>query len=720
MIVSIREFPKHTKPIVSQQDKKEILPSIYQEGWKDLKHHTQMHLKDLPSLPHIALVVPTANHNLTIVDFDVQEDFDTALLLNNALLKEEQCQYIVKSSRKGGHFYYLPTEGINPLHTQKSVKVDILTIGNNAIAPTQCDPSKEVIVCGAQLTSIHPLMLHYLNSLILAQSATTEKKIYLTARESHSDDNHLLVEDFILNRINPQLFYDYYNIPERMPEGESYNTLQKLAYRLLSDETIPHNIVLQTLDKYDPEHRQNHSALAPATENKYVKDKDTYTLTMQHSDYKTPINVYLDRHTGDHIVQYSEHDGEPRVLSMPVESRAKNLIEKMVQVKKSRINWHRIRDVKVESTYTKKGGFNYDSRTFNKSYINTYLKAFKGTKPEGYEVPSRFIQMLKHMWGEEFDYLLSHTKYRYNTFTHSPVLHHIVGVEGSGKNTTEVILNKGFSEDSQELDYNLFMDKHSNHQTLPNTVLGEVGNWNKIQIREALAKVKTMTGNQGKVTIRGMQQMPLVVPTINKIWVLGNNWIKLHDNPVTQRRVHAVYMPHPLSEDFGGPYSVHELEELMSSETIVNFYYWLGNEYSTPDWFTKAEYMSASCRQNSPSYKVYLDSVEGKADRIIKLIAEQDYEKLLEAVKLVEKDFMEVEFKYNKQGLLVVSIMSLKMLFMGIDNADLIYRALQDINAQKENSKLLRFNGSPEKYITVFGAPAGLGTVAAEEFGVKR
>lgn len=702
--VSVRVFKgTQNTPLTTQEDKLTILPPLYKMGWKDESKHITTTLDKLHSMEEIALVIPTKNNPLLIIDYDIQEDFDTALLLNNALPKEEQCQYIVTSKRKGGHFYYLPTEGVNQLHTDKSVKVDILGNGNNAIAPTLGDTSKSVTALSYTLTEIHPLMLHYLNSLIMSQANPKDRRIYLTAQDGHSDDNFQMVEDFILSRLETQKFADYYNIPDIIPPGESWAILQKLTYRLLSDETLEHSKVLQALGKYDPDHRQDHSALAPAQENKFNKMKKEYSLTLQHSDLKTPLTVYLDRFSGDHVLQYSKEDGEPIVLKFSTEAKLKTLVEKMTQVKKARINWHLIRDIDLISSYQVKGGFNYESKEFNTSYHNTFLKAFKGIKPDGYIRPTPFLDMLKLMWEDEYDYLLGHAKYRYRTFEHTPVIHHIVGVEGSGKNVSEFILNRGFTEESQEVDYQLFVDKHSIHQTLPNTVLGEVGDWNKIEQEGSLAKIKTMTGNGGKVVVRGMQQEAKTIPTINKIWVLGNNWIKLHNNPLTQRRVHATYMPNPLTIDFGGPYTPEEIEHFLGHENLVHFYYWLGNEYENN--ITKSEYMSAFSRQKSTSYNTYLEAVEGKSDRIIRLLADQTYEGLLRALALVDRNIEDITLKYNQQSLMVVSINSLKLAFIQINGATYINRALVDINAQRESSKKLAFDKSPEKFITIYDAP---------------
>ena len=716
-LVAVRIFETNSI-IKTQDDKKNILTNIYKQGWKDSATHTIMPLSQIATLTTLALIVPTETHNLVIVDFDVQEDFDTAMLLNQALPLEEQCQYIVTSSRKGGHFYYLPTEGISSLHSVKGVKVDIQGVGHNVLAATPGDPSKTATIVSNQLTHIHPLMLHYINSLINSQATPSDKKVYLTSKEGYSDDNFMMVESYLVGRLPEADFHNYYNLPAEIPAGDSYPIILSLAMRLLCDETITHENVLAALDRYDSNHRQDHKALAPADINKFVADKQNYTLTLQHSDYGTAIATYFDRHTGDHIVQFSKEDGEPEVLIQPTESKVKILLEKMVRLKRSQIKWHHIRDVDVVSTYTEPGGFNLEEKQFNTSYLNTYLTAFKGTKPADYKSPDELLDLMKYMWQDEFDYLLSHTKWRYNTFEHSPVIHHIVGVEGSGKNLTENLLNRGFSEDSQELDYQLFMDKHSNHQILPNTVLGEVGDWNKIQQGEALSKIKTMSGCQGKTPVRGMQQQTKVVPTINKIWVLGNSWMKLHNNPLTQRRVHAVYMPRPLTTDFGGPYSPTELEQLLSHKIVVDFYYYLGSEYNS--LFTKSEYQSAFSRQKSKSYQAYLETVEGISDRVIKLLAEQDWESLLRAIELVEKDVTQLNLKYNQQDLLVISLSSMKVLFGGVNGSADIFRALQDLNSQKEGGRVLKFDRSPEKYLTFYNAPYNLGDVKEEELKMTK
>jgi hypothetical protein len=167
-------------------------------------------------------------------------------------------------------------------------------------------------------------------------------------------------------------------------------------------------------------------------------------------------------------------------------------------------------------------------------------------------------------------------------------------------------------------------------------------------------------------------------------------------------------MPHPLTTAFGGPYEAVELEVLLSEKSLINFYYWLGNEYTPETPFTKSQYQSAVCRQKSYSYTAYVDSVEGRSDKIIKLLAECEYKALLEAIELVGGEFRDLTIKYNQLGLLVVTLASMKIVFGQVNGSANIYRALTDLNSQKEGGKLLKFDRNPEKYLTIYGAPHGL------------
>ena len=726
-LVTLRRFkdlniPAHIKRplrIRTQEDKKTWVPELYKQGWKNKAQHEQVHLQDLYSIEEIGVII--TDNNLLIVDFDTDIAYEDALDLNSTLPVEQQCGFIVHSSRKGGHFYYTATDSImdliSPLHSDKTVtSLDILYGGgHNAFAPTQGDSSKTPLPGNSNVLTQLPIsFIYYINSIVLAEASSKSKQIYLVSKEGYSDDNHTQVEGYVLGKMSPEAFYSFYSLPDSIPAGESWKTLQSLSFRLLKDETLSHDIVLKVLDKYDPDHRQSHTLLAPYAENIYNPDKKNFSLTLTERNSQTPISVYFDRFSGDYIVNIMEDKGNPEVHSIASESRAKLMLESLTGRKRSSFPWPKIETVKATYSYLHRGGLDLKSKTFNKAYINIYLTAFKGTRPDDYTTPQGLIDLTAYMWGDEQDYLLASAQYRYKTFEHSPVVTHIMGTEGSGKNLTVTLLTRGFTEDSQELDYTLFMDKHANHQVQPNTILGEVGDWNPAEKKGALAKIKTQSGNGGKATIRGMQKEAQVVDTINKIWVLGNSWMRLHTDPVTQRRVHAVYMPQSLKTEAGGRYSSQELEDLLSDNNLVNFYYWLGNEFQPESTFTKTEYSSAICRQHSRSYDIYVEATEGPSDSIIRLVTKRTYTDLLKALALADSTIDDVDYKWNKQNLLVVAITSLKLVFGRLQGADAVYKALDTVAANYEANKLLIFNGSPEKYMTVYDSPLNLGETKQE------
>jgi len=682
-LVTVRIFPNSAStPIITQEDKKTIAPPLYKLGWKDPAHHQLIDLADLPAIKDIALIV---TKDLTIVDFDTDIAYQNALVINNSLTPQHKCKFIVHSSRKGGHFYYKGDniEKIHPAHSDKSVtSVDILAgPGHNAFAPTKGDRSKQLVL--DTTNSLSPLpeaMIAYINSIILSEASQTSKKTIVISKTPHSDNNYYMLEQYIVNSLNPQLFYQFYNIPAIMEAHESYQTLLSLSYRLLKDETVSYELVQQILDKYDPEHRQVHKTLAP---------EHTQEL----------ISVYLDINSGDYIVAQNN-----KPLTISTETKMKVIVESLSGIKRSQLKTTLIEPVTTVSTYTKVGGLDLDTKEFNYAYMNKYLIAFKGSKPTDYKHPQLLINLVTSMWGEEKEYLLASTQYRYQTFCHSPVVTHIVGTEGSGKDLTVHILTAGFNEETQEVDYTLFMDKHSNHQILPNTVLEEVGDWNPAERRGALAKIKSLSGSNGKVTVRGMQRTAHTVETINKIWVIGNSWMKLHNDPITQRRVHAVYMPQTLKKEAGGNFTEEDIAEALAQ--LLDFYYWLGNVYSPEEPFN--DYMSAVCRQESRSYQYYLDSVEGNADKIIRYIMQRKYPALLRALKVVNSTIDNLTVKYSKLGPLVISAKSLKKVFAQEVGSIFINRAIDTICANFEENRKLVFDGSGEKFITVFDAPKTL------------
>ena len=703
--------------IVTQEDKQTWVKKLYKQGWKDKAKYKQINIVDLPSIEEIAVIV---TKDILVVDFDTDNSYSEAIKIDKLLPASQKCKLIVHSSRKGGHFYYASkteeqikqTDKISPLHSGKEVTtLDILTgEGHNVFAPTKGDASKTIVTSNNELTPIPDIMVYYINSIVLGEATPKNKAIYITSKEGYSDDNFNLIEQYILHK-EPSNFLSYYNLPQRIPPQESWKTLQSLAYRLLRDETLTHSNVVAVLDIYDPEHRQDHRALAPVEENIYIESKRTFSLTLTSRRDGTLVTTYLDKVSGNYLVVENTTE-KPVVHIVTQESKVKALLEAITGKKRSQIPSHRIEAVNQVYTYAEKGGLNLEEYTFNTAYINKYLAAFKGNKPDAYTVPDKLIELLKYMWEDEYEYLLASTQYRLRTFEHSAVVTHIVGGEGAGKGLTVDILTRAFTEESQELSYELFMDKHSTHQIQPNTILEEVGEWNPAEQKGALSKIKSMSGSRGKATVRGMHKEALVVPTINKIWVLGNNWMRLHTDPMTQRRIHAVYMPKSLTRELGGKYLTSELDTILTEENIVNLYYWLGTQFQPENEFTASEYHSAVSQHNSTSYKTYIENVEGDSDIVIRLITQRRYTELIKALKMANVNLDAIVWKLNKQRLMVVAVTSLKIIFGRLSGAPAIHKALDSIVANFEGNKLLKFKAdtSPEKFITIFDSPPELQT----------
>ena len=74
-----------------------------------------------------------------LVDFDDDTEFTKALAFNESLKKANQCNFIVKSTRKGGHFYFAPADHIpEPAgHTKQNILDYFTGEGHNVIAPTK-------------------------------------------------------------------------------------------------------------------------------------------------------------------------------------------------------------------------------------------------------------------------------------------------------------------------------------------------------------------------------------------------------------------------------------------------------------------------------------------------------------------------------------------------------------------------------------------------------
>jgi hypothetical protein len=223
---------------------------------------------------------------------------------------------------------------------------------------------------------------------------------------------------------------------------------------------------------------------------------------------------------------------------------------------------------------------------------------------------------------------------------------------------------------------------------------------------DLLAELKTISGSNGMVTFRDMQKTASVVPTLIKIWITGNEWVKLHTDPITQRRIHVVYMPNPLEVESGGPYSNTDMHRIVNEQNLANFYYWLGNEYTSD--FTPDKYMNSRSRQNTESYKLYTEATHNKSDRASVLVWEGKYEPFMEAMGLYGLHLEDVEYKINKGGHLVLAAKKLKDIFSERTGGEIISKVIARMASEREGNKRIAIGGRKQKYITVYGAPTNI------------
>lgn len=725
MIVNFIPF-KTDKIIRTQEDKNTWVRDEYSKlkDWRQTQAQ-QVHLDQLPNITTPGIL---RLDNLLILDFDNTSLFEEAIELNNSLLPAYQCNYIVRSSRKGGHMYYSipPTTTTHIRADQlpwKKSEVDILTgIGHNVFAPTQGDAGKQVITPPLHDTPLNPLPEVFLPFLIYCITTTTTQAgniVTTIAGGTYSDDNETFIDRFLTNQLPRADFLKYYNLPDIMPSGQSQSIMLRLAHRLLKDETLPLDKVRQTLRVYDKDNRkteQEISGLTSSKENIYIEGKQQKTATWTHHKYKTQISVYMDEDKNSYIITYKDDAGNLYQKEKYSETDLLQFLEKVTRIRRNLVKnvIHHILPVRVIKDFTQKAGFDPNTDTYNSGYTNEHLAAFRGQKPLDYTEPTRLIKLCKYMWGEEYDFLMTHTHLRYSTFRHTPVIHHLMGSQGSGKDLTVRILTAGFTLQPQVVTPEDVTDKHRSYQIEDNAVFQEVGDWNPKSQMEAISGIKSVTGGNGYISVRGMGTMKQTVPTICKLWVLGNSWMKLHTGAAVDRRVHAVYMPNTLNREKGGPYLDIEIKQILSQE-LTNFYYYLGNEYQLvePD----RSFMDPIIRQKSTSYQIYLEATEGPSEQIANLLSHLNYQSLLEAISKAEGDFFDLEFKYNQSKNLTITVNSLKELFGRVRGAKVIYETI-DMLANETAGKLL-FDSGLKRYIIVYGAPYGLGSGAVEQLNIQ-
>lgn len=668
--------------------------------------------------------------NITVIDFDDNDVFEQALRFNASLAEPLQCGLIIRSTRHGGHFYYLPDDSIElPLgHTKQSVLDILTTIKHNVLAPTPNEQGKVIEHQGIALTKYNVAINTFVSLLVIQNIPQASRAMALHDGERRSDDAQDFIKGYLANIVSQTAFDQFYNIPSPIPEGQSNTIYLSLSTRLGSDETISIEDYKQAMIKFNIAHQRKTpealiaeiiNRMVPSGADKagpsinglwrYDAEKVTNTFTTTHRRYKTQISTYFNSADGSYLIHFLDAEGTARLHIVSHTGAYTELLEKISNVSKAglRNKTTQVAVVDVINDYTTKAGYDHQLSTYNKAFINSNLTAFGGTRPLNYEEPKKLLELLEYMWGEEYEYLLTTTKYRYSTFQYSPVVTFLQGTEGSGKDLTIYILTAGFSNPPQNLNYQLLKDKHSNWQIEENAVFSEVGSWKPMERDDLLAELKTISGSNGRVTFRDMQKTAQVVPTLIKIWVTGNEWLKMHTDPITQRRVHIVYMPKPLGHESGGPYSSGEIQQLLSEDSIINFYYWLGNEYQ--EACTADKYMSAISRQGSEAYKMYLEDVESSSDRVSALLWSRNYGSLTQALELYNITINDLVFKYGKTNDLQITVASLKTAFSRGNGDDVISKTINRLSAEKEGNKRLNFGrGSVEKFLTIFDAPNNL------------
>lgn len=665
--------------------------------------------------------------NLIVIDFDDDAAFKEALEFNTYLSTQAKCNFIVQSARKGGHFYFAPNPAVPELigHSKQAIFDYLTGPGHNVIAPSLGDRGKTLITPlteDTQLTLYSIVWDKFLQVIIdFNVSQHNLSTIINTHTEAHSDDNSGFIKAYLSNIVTQAEFDKFYNIVSPIPQGMSNKYYLQLSTRLGCDETVswedysqaiikfnlfhqrktPQELVSEIMDRMKPTGNEAQTTSVNKLW-RYNPDKLKADISFTHKNYKTAIHTYYDENTGEYIVSYQDSSSQHHLKVRRSKSLYLDLMEKIVINAQATKKTEKILSVSTIVDYSKPHGINLATREFNKAIITPELAAFNGVKPHNYSVPYRLLEACEYMWADETQYLLSHTKYRYETFRFSPVITFLQGTEGSGKDLTIHLLTKGFPGSPQLLNAQLLKDVHSNWQTEPNAVISELGDWRTIDRETLLATIKTISGSHGMVTYRGMQQTAITIQSQIKIWVTGNSWVKLHTDALSQRRIYPVYMPRPLSKIMGGPYAEGELREIFSAENILNFYYYLGNEYEHSLSFD--DYMNPKSRQKSESYEMYKASTGSKADMVADMLYKRDWALFEQALAHYELSLNDLTWKFSRDRQLVISMQSLKEAFR--EGGATISQLLDRIKVDLEGNKRLKFDGpNVEHFMTVYNAP---------------
>jgi hypothetical protein len=531
--------------------------------WSDPKNHT--HFADFNSLLdfNAPLGIHTGLSGIIVLDFDTDELFNRFLAIDASLKPEEQCRLIVRSDKKGGHFYYIYEEneltkfigGPNgkklnaldtlygntlvfaPVHnyTKLIQKQDLplnkmpLAIQMAAIAHYASNENAikkpEETLDIKYITSLAPLIekallndIRALDNLLVILTPPEYKSIMIAEKYR----NYRESKDFA-----PAVKYHPDKIP---PEESAHMYLVALSGALMLDESVSPELHTRFMEFINSMFSQplpksrlmsiiNHDIKSPHYRYNPVWTKKTLTLTTLNGEL---IEIFMFHNNGQiNYLVYNHITQE--VTPFSTASAAIDFIqaETGMSIKKDKLT-KSVKFVNIIHRPDKPFGYNPDTRVFN-SYRQTIEQQifynpqrWWDTQPKDIQLqpytdshplyPKVTLAALKSSIGGKLNIFLSFMARKFKTHDYSPLFFVFYGVPHSFKSA---VVNGVFAplayQRYKHLSLDVMTDKYNDWMVDTDLVLiDEVHHLMSVERTKLIKTVNEVTGNSEIVGVRRM------------------------------------------------------------------------------------------------------------------------------------------------------------------------------------------------------------------------
>ena len=626
-----------------------------------------------------ALLAGIARQDFIGLDFDTDEGFNTALSL------DEDCAYVAKSDKKGGHLLYRYSEGTQLQKTRVPNVIDVQMNESLIYLATPANKTKTLLTPPLKtlncLTEMPLPMKLYVENLILKYK--TENLASFTQSSSNlfileSSTLGYLLKDItptspykleIFKQLTPKKYKPSLLHPRDIPKGEGTRYLQAIITKLALDVSVNEIVLRNTMhwvnnlmgeDRNTPKsaeeiEQQCYYQIHKATINGqrawvYNEDwdkkgliiKDKYLSAIEYFyDVKNAKFLEFNRTTKDIIIHQTSGNAKNSYIS---KQKLNTTVPSMIT---------RCEEIEIISDPTEESYYIEGKSPFT-SKFNTYVPAL-GTKilrdpslVENPKKPEYILSFLENLIPNKMrrQWLLQFIKHKHTTYDYSPIYIVFAGVGGAGKGVFLDIIMSFFSgvERIQEIDLDKLQNNFNAWKVNTDYVhLDEAGESSTTrETAQIVAELKKLTGSsmvsvqyKGKDVTGDDTQRHYITPILHT----NMNDIKfISDLPANDRRFVYIECPNKMTKVSNGDDS--KLVSLMRDE-LPHFAHYLATQ--VPKINIK-DYNSNES-QKDEDYENFIHMTIDPHNMLADAVELQDLQKF---IKLLQQDFGVSDMAINK------------------------------------------------------------------------